>query len=361
VGASGLRYGQRADGSGVGNGDDPCANHENRIYVRVRNGGDQPADNIVVRVNVTDPLGVGIRGSHGWTPVGTATSAQFPALASLAPGGHADVYVNWTPRVARLHAGAFAFHSCLQVTINPVPRELVTSNQDGDAEQENIDNFEATEDTTGRFHVDNPHIYIRNLIGIRKEPQISRVFFVSTDPRLPHGWSYRVGNGAPQYNLAPGETKTLPVTIKVPAHSRIGRTYYLGVQASTLESVLNPAISPTQGVPRAHAEGVTVGGVILAAQTVLPSSLKITATATHATLQVIGRLRPALRAIIAVDYGDLSNPRTALARTSSAGLFKLIVKIPKKPLKGVGTHAFWQGDKAHAAASSNTVTVPLPQ
>ena len=48
---------------GYSNGDSPCANHENRVYARVRNIGNDSAANVVVHFQVTDPLGVGMNGS----------------------------------------------------------------------------------------------------------------------------------------------------------------------------------------------------------------------------------------------------------------------------------------------------------
>src|SRR5205823_8404784 len=117
VGAKGLRYGRRPDGTVIGNGDDPCASHENRIYAHVRNYGDKPAVDVKVHFKVSSPLGVGITPSTSFDEVGVATSAKFPALASLATGASTNVYVNWTPAViltpAQLLSKHFSFHSCV--------------------------------------------------------------------------------------------------------------------------------------------------------------------------------------------------------------------------------------------------------
>jgi hypothetical protein len=58
-----LRYGTRADGTVIGSGDDPCVNHENRIYVTVHNIGDADSPPSVAKFQVTSPLGVGVTGS----------------------------------------------------------------------------------------------------------------------------------------------------------------------------------------------------------------------------------------------------------------------------------------------------------
>ena len=96
-----FRYGTWSDLFGgtvpKGNGDDPAIGQVNRLYTRVRNYGDVTATNVVVHFDVTSPLGLGIAGSNGFVQIGTVTSAQFPGLASIAPGGSTDVYIEWTP------------------------------------------------------------------------------------------------------------------------------------------------------------------------------------------------------------------------------------------------------------------------
>ena len=114
VGPMGLRYGRRPDGTVIGNGDDPCANHENRIYAHVRNTGDAAANNIVVHFQVSDPLGEAVTGQ--WTEVGQAT------IPTLAANAATDVYVPWPLTVSltpdEITQQHFKFHSCIQVIID---------------------------------------------------------------------------------------------------------------------------------------------------------------------------------------------------------------------------------------------------
>ena len=134
-----YRYGMWSDLLGgtvpIGNGDDPAVGLVNRLYARVRNYGNAPAVNVVVHFDITNPLGVGINGSSGFIPLGTVTSAQFPGLTSIPPGGHVDVYYNWTPNFpltpAQIQAGHFYFHSCVRVRIDHVAGETFFANQDG--------------------------------------------------------------------------------------------------------------------------------------------------------------------------------------------------------------------------------------
>ena len=101
----------------MGNGDDPCANHPNRVYATIRNIGDATASNALVHFQVSSPLGVGVTGS--WTEIG---SVKIPSLAA---GATRTVFVDWAPSVkltqAEIKAGAFKFHSCIQVIIDRSP------------------------------------------------------------------------------------------------------------------------------------------------------------------------------------------------------------------------------------------------
>ena len=106
-----LRYGKRADGTVIGSGDDPCVNHQNRVYATIHNIGDADAVATTAAFQVSNPLGVGVTGS--WTSLGKATVPAIPA------GGSATVFVNWTPTpnltAAQIMAMHFNFHSCIQV------------------------------------------------------------------------------------------------------------------------------------------------------------------------------------------------------------------------------------------------------
>jgi hypothetical protein len=378
VGAAGLRYGRRSDGTVIGNGDDPCANHENRIYAHVRNGGDATANAISVHFYVTDPLGVGIRGASGWSLVGTAT------IPTLAPGATRDVYVNWTPAVtltpAQISERHFNFHSCVQVKMDAVAGELVLSNQDGDGEQENFDNFEAVRDPiTSHFHLPeqsfflaNPKFHDNPTGGMAPSGSASgeKLFKLRVDSLLPTGWGYEVAGGNLEQVLAANEVRNIPVKITVPDGTDIGHTYLLKVTAFTPMTMVNPLAPASDAAHHLHYGFEHVAGVMLAAQTVDPSKITITAefkcpdpgaTLTHvppATLHVKGKLEPARNnVIIAIDYTPPGGGavQTHLAHTNSAGEFEDTLSGPAPGTWKI--RAFWQGSLDLAGAVSDEQTV----
>ena len=71
-----LRYGKRADGTVIGSGDDPCIDHENRVYATIHNIGDADAPATSAHFQVSSPLGVGVTGT--WSSLGTAVCAGYP-------------------------------------------------------------------------------------------------------------------------------------------------------------------------------------------------------------------------------------------------------------------------------------------
>ncbi|MCZ7571579.1 MAG: hypothetical protein M5U01_23775 [Ardenticatenaceae bacterium] len=355
VGPAGLRYGRRPDGTVIGNGDDPCANHENRIYARVRNGGDAPANNIRVTFRVTDPLGVGIRTATGWTPVGTATSAEFPALLSLAPGAYTDVYVIWRPAVDGAALGRFSYHSCVQVLIDAVTGELVTGNQNGEGEQENFDNFEAVRDLSfAHYEPLEREIFLRNPYTENDPPAAPRTFFLNTVSELPASWSWSVANGLPSLTLMPDEVRQVPVKISVPDGAPVGETYLLKVDARTPGLLENPGVPPGWPGGTTHHTMDVVAGVVLAAQTVIKTQLELDATLNSADYIVAtGKLSPSPGhpVMVAIDYTDPGgHTTTRLVTTDDAGNYHDSYPPPATGLWRL--RAIWQGDRRYAGAFS---------
>ncbi|MFN8494082.1 MAG: hypothetical protein U0350_41170 [Caldilineaceae bacterium] len=367
VGSSGLLYGRRADGSVIGNGDDPCANHENRIYARVRNGGDRPADNVQVNFRVTNPLGVGVRGDTGWTVVGTADASTFPALRSIPPGGFADVFVNWTPSIAMPLALShhFSYHSCVQVQITPVAGEIVTSNQDGAGEQENFENFELVRDDLTSFYQPlERSFFIRNPAGKQSEfPFGLRRFRLQVNSQLPAGWDYQVGDGSDELVLDTDETRWIPVKINVPAGTPIGQSFNLEVSASTDFILENNAI-PSAGfglVPQIHRHLAPVAGVVMNARTVEQTKFVLKAQLTvDQWVQVEGNLQPAVEGFIALDF---TNPQgfteTRLVSTDKDGRFSFLFAPSEKVIGAWSIRGIWQGNLTHASAVSDVATVNI--
>lgn len=115
------------DGMGepVGNGDDPWVEHDNRVYVRVRNIGPGLATNVRVFVRVNSPPGMGDAGAN-WDPLSTII------IPSLTAGASAEEYVNWRPTVGE--------HTCLKAEIQEIAGELTGANNRA---QENVTHFDS--------------------------------------------------------------------------------------------------------------------------------------------------------------------------------------------------------------------------
>jgi hypothetical protein len=347
VGAKGLLYGRRADGTVIGNGDDPCANHPNRIYANIHNVGTAVANSILVHFQVTNPLGVGVTGS--WTEIGTQT------VASLAPGATATVFVDWTPTVsltaAQIKAGAFAFHSCVQVIIDPVAGEIVTS---GHQAQENFDNFSAVEAPDKSFPKIIGKFFVSQSEGLAGG---FATVYLHTYSALPKGWTQLVNGGRNAVTLG-GNTPLveIPAEIQIPTGSPIGQSYELKVQALAPIELVNAAIPPSSKVPPTHLGMTQVGGVTLSARAVLSAALGLEATADGSgTIQAHGTLIPNEATVITVDFTDGNGQVfTRYARSDAGG--KYVCSLPTPPATFAPTdwtvRAFWQGDLGHRGVVS---------
>ena len=253
-----YRYGTWSDLFGgtvpVGNGDDPAVGQVNRLYARVRNVGTQAATNVVVRWELTDPPGLGIAGASGWASLGSVNSVQFPALANIPAGGTVDVYVEWTPNFAltpeQLAAGTFAFHSCLRVKLDTVAGELVTGNQDGDREQENISYFQAP--SSGAPAKFKSVIHLHNPDFVKK-----KTFHLSYKSDVPPDWQIDLNGGKSTIDLDPAQVVDLPIIVKPgPIPQPVGKRFYTDVQASSLNLLVND-MDPKD----VHPEYKPLGGV----------------------------------------------------------------------------------------------------
>jgi hypothetical protein len=259
-----YRYPQWSDLLGgtvpSGNGDDPAINQVNRLYARVRNYGSKPAANVVVHFDITNPPGVGINGANGFIPLGTVTSAQFPGLALIPAGGTVDVYYNWTPNFtltpAQIQQGIFYFHTCIRVRLDHVTGETFFANQDGDGQQENIDYFQAT--SNGAPGAPGPPN--AGTIRIRNDSPASPKQFALSVLRdtLPLSWEAVVNGGNPIVNLAPGEVRDIPVTVKQTQPEPVGSHHTFKVFASSQVTLRN-ALRPTD----LHNDFKQLGGVQL--------------------------------------------------------------------------------------------------
>lgn len=241
-----------------GNGDDPAIGQDNRLYARVRNYGTVAAANVIVHFDVTNPLGVGINGSNGWLQLGTVSSAQFPGLALIPPGGHVDVYLDWTPNVAltpqQIQQGIFYFHSCVRVRLDHVAGETFFANQDGDGQQENIDYFQAG--SAGSPGAPGPAN--KGTIRLRNDSPADPKQFVLSALResLPNSWLVSINHGNSIVNLAPNEVRDIPVEVKQTQPEPVGSHHSIRVVAAS-EVVLRNHNHPSD----THNEFRPLGGV----------------------------------------------------------------------------------------------------
>jgi hypothetical protein len=358
-----LRYGRRAGGTVIGSGDDPCLNHENRIYATVHNIGDAASSPTSVQFQVSNPLGVGVTGS--WTSLG---SVSLPAIAA---GGTATVFVPWTPSVtltpAQIASGHFEFHSCIQVHVGFSSGEIVTSGHDA---QENIDIFEARVDpppspNAGRLvHVPSMiHNFTLTNPGSRKdlfyENDPHRLYTFSVQSKLPKGWRYQIAGGARQVFLGPGATKTIPVKL-IATTGRAGATYNLRVAGITYRWLYNRAVPATNAHYRHFAVGPQ-NGLTLEEHVVYKSTLTLAVVKhTAAVLEVKGQLvKPRKSTAIAIDYTSPSGAViTHLVKSDAAGIYHDGFKLGQQRRGTWQIRALWQGDTLWSSAVSNTVSTP---
>lgn len=183
---------------------------------------------------------------------------SFPGLASIPPGGHVDVFVNWTPQVAltpaQILAGQFFLHSCIRLRLSRVPGETYFANQDGDGQQENIDYFDATGATPGA--PGTPHkavIHLRN-----DSPSQSKEFVLDVlRDTLPAAWSVTLNNNHPVVKLAPGALVDIPVEIKQSRMEPVGTQHQIRVISFSRFTFT----STTHPLP--HDEARQLGGVMM--------------------------------------------------------------------------------------------------
>jgi hypothetical protein len=269
-----------------GNGDDPAIGQDNRLYARIRNYGSVSATGVVVHFDVTSPLGLGINGSNGFVQLGTVTSAQFPGLASIPPGGSTDVYIDWTPNATltpqQVAQGIFYFHSCVRVRIDHLPGEIIFGNQDGNGQQENIDYFQAP--AAGGGGAPTPYKTTINLHN--DDPLHAKYFNLSYDrSKVPAGWKVLLNGGHFGMELAPDEIRKVPVEIVPVVRMPLGKTASVDISASSLR-LLTSDKNPNDK----HPEFKTLGGVRVYGHAVARTKLNCAASRTSDGVRFKGKL-----------------------------------------------------------------------
>ncbi len=264
-----YRYGTWSDllGGTVprGSGDDPAIGQVNRLYARIRNFGRQTATNVVVHFDVTNPLGLGVNGSNGFMQIGTVTSANFPGLASIVPGGFTDVYINWTPNATltpdQLAQGRFFFHSCARVRIDHLTNETIFGNQDGNGQQENIDYFQAP--ATGGPGGGSPY---QTIISLHNDDKFNpKSFMLTFEPEnVPAGWTVVLNGGQLGVDLGPDEIRKIPVQIMPSTPMPLGSSAAVVVRASSMRLLANDKNPADRHPEFAVLSGVRVEGHAMA-------------------------------------------------------------------------------------------------
>lgn len=287
-----FRYGMWDDGTGqlvpAGNGDDPAVGLTNRVYARIRNVGNAIASNVSVKIEVTDPLGIGITGPAGWVLVGTADATTFPQLASIPAGGAVDVNVDWKPTFtltsAQIAAGVFYFHSCLRLTMTALAGETVLANQDGDREQENIAYFQVPPKRTKSRLVQS--VSIRN-DDLARPKKMTLAYRLTVPRNGADDWRVQLNNGVGDVTLAPGELRDIPVEIiPGPSANLPGQRYSVDVYGLTQHVLVNNLNEKDQ-----HNEFRYTGGARLEGLIVVPTSVSCTAAVTsRGAIAVTGQL-----------------------------------------------------------------------
>ena len=261
---------------GYGNGDSPCANHDNRVFARIRNIGNAPAANVKVRFQVTDPLGVGMNGST-WVDIGTVDSTTFAGLASLSAGAYTDVYVPWVPSItltpAQIAAGLFNYHSCIRVVIDTVAGETIVSNQDGIDEQENIGQFFAAPAAPGAAASS-----IDYLVPLRNDDTLKpKSFNLTWENDLPPGWIVKVNGNDPTVEIPAGGLVLLPVSIIRTVPAVAGEVYSVTLRATYLHPLPSDITEkdPFNGLPDIHIEYKPLSAATLGVIVADPTKLNI--------------------------------------------------------------------------------------
>ena len=264
---------------GHGNGDNPCANHSNRVYARIRNIGTQAMNNVVVHFDVTDPLGVGVAGASGWLNIGNVTMADFPGLSTIAPNGYTDVYITWTPSIATPPTGDFDFHSCIRVRVNPITAPASELNTVNNTAQENIDHFYSPPSPGPSGPPVNRIIHL-----INDSSSITKTFTVIWNDDLPPGSTVSVNGNNTDVVLPPGGVQDLPVVITPSGPRNVGDLFHVNVSASSARLLVN-SIDGSD-----HYDAVQLGGMVFEVRIADPTTLGFRPDRGPNTISITGRL-----------------------------------------------------------------------
>ena len=326
-----YRYRDTA-GNPVGQGDAAWVNHDNRVYVRIRNLGTRIANNVRVQVFVNQPPGMGDAGPD-WVPVGTILFGSVPV-----GGMPVQDFVLWKPTVAS--------HTCIRAIIDDSPGELSTSNNRA---QENVALFE----TSARSPWEPISLEVRVYNPLNDQSTVAQLQV--TD--VPEGWGISID--PPELELGPGDS---------------GLATFMAFPAGPPD-VDDPRIKKYQagfiGKPRVQAlvpyadTFVPIGGVDVWVHLVNWTDLDIKAEVDEKGVVVFGQLSPAiLKAPIAIELSrKRAKPLIRHASTDQDGSFR--ARIPVKNRSKLGgravVQAYFDGDETQRSAESQPVEIELPR
>lgn len=252
-----------SQGNPIGNGDEPWANHENRLYARIHNIGQVDAFDVKVKFFFTSPIGAG---NPDWDLVNETT-------VNIAHGSSEPVYVPWTPEieVSPGESGILPLHGCARVEIVPVPEETTLANNNA---QENIGFFEVVpgsdfEPLQYSFRIWNPF----------ETPTEIYVNIIDVTP----GWTIQNATGIGEFHLIPGLGKKDFVIWLVP---NPGIGFGIDLEAQVFMGYYDWVDDDFKGdvVLRQY------GGISISATTMYRTSINISASVISDTIQISGTL-----------------------------------------------------------------------
>ena len=317
------------DGSPEGNGDPAWVDHDNRVWVRIRNIGPGAATNVTVNVYQNSPPGMGDSGPE-WKQIGTTV---FPSIAS---GGVATSYVTWKPKVGK--------HTCLKAIIQNLPLDLNTANN---AAQENVSHFEVSGGAPKKGPGGAPKIKFKFNVNNPTDRELPVHLLIDNLPDNPP-WKFRL---KPQDMVLPPNGQKVCRLILRPQGLTDPRDHNLFKPRIS-------AVAPYDEPPYGGA-WMPIGGIDLWVQHVRPTTLTINVDASDPThvgenIYVSGRLEPAVAgATITVEYRRKKRGEPVLqqVKTDAQGQFQDVF-APRK--RGKYTiQAFWMGSDMQASAESD--------
>jgi hypothetical protein len=253
-------------GTVIGNGDTPAVGLPNRIYARLRNIGDAPANNVIVHFDIQfkDQVpGLGI-GPGEWVTMGTLTAAQVAQLQQIDGGDFTDVYLEWTPDPSLFPedvAGQFRFHTCIRIRleVNEEKERIhnnhtITDGLDSEPrEQENIDYFAFAAPSQRQDVLVSSYQPIRLRNFDRESPQTFDLRYTST---IPDEWELEINNGDLVIELEPGASIDVPVIFRPKGAMSPGDRY-----RTDLSMIYNRWLVNELDPDDTHPDDVLLGGV----------------------------------------------------------------------------------------------------